>query len=35
MLESTLFQIAVTIALGVLSQWIAWRYRLPAIVVMS
>ncbi len=35
MLESTLFQIAAIIALGVLSQWIAWRFRLPAIVVMS
>lgn len=35
MLESTLFQIAAMIGLGVLSQWIAWRFRLPAIVIMS
>lgn len=35
MLESILFQIVAIIALGIMSQWLAWRFRLPAIVVMS
>lgn len=35
MLDNVLFQIAAIISLGVLSQWIAWRFRLPAIVIMS
>ncbi|MGE7666822.1 cation:proton antiporter [Ureibacillus composti] len=35
MLDSVLFQIAMIITIGVLSQWIAWRFRLPAIVIMS
>ena len=35
MLDSILFQIAAIVALGILSQWIAWRFRLPAIVIMS
>ena len=35
MLDSILFQIVAIIALGILSQWLAWRYRLPAVVVMS
>ncbi|TSI11760.1 sodium:proton antiporter [Lysinibacillus sp. BW-2-10] len=35
MFETTLFQLTAVIVLGILSQWIAWRFRLPAIVVMS
>ncbi|KUP05007.1 hypothetical protein Q73_14320 [Bacillus coahuilensis m2-6] len=35
MLDSTLFQLMVIGFLGVASQWIAWRFKLPAIVVMS
>ncbi|WP_097073688.1 cation:proton antiporter [Ureibacillus xyleni] len=35
MFESTLIQITAVAALGILSQWIAWRFRLPAIVIMS
>jgi len=35
MLDSTLFQIAAVVGLGVLSQWVAWRMRMPAIVIMS
>lgn len=35
MLDTIIFQIAAVVALGVLSQWVAWRFSLPAIVVMS
>ncbi|WP_237658384.1 cation:proton antiporter [Ureibacillus xyleni] len=34
-MEFTLFVIAAVVVLGILSQWIAWRFRLPAIVIMS
>ncbi|EKE31949.1 Na+/H+ antiporter family protein [Salimicrobium jeotgali] len=34
-IDSLLLQITLIGLLGVGSQWIAWRYRLPAIVVMS
>lgn len=34
-MELTLFVIAAVVVLGILSQWIAWRFRLPAIVIMS
>ncbi|WP_349408936.1 sodium:proton antiporter [Pseudalkalibacillus sp. SCS-8] len=35
MLDSLLFLLMLTITLGIASQWIAWRYRFPAIVLMS
>ncbi|HWK21747.1 MAG TPA: sodium:proton antiporter [Ureibacillus sp.] len=35
MLDSILFQMVAIVALGIFSQWVAWRYRLPAIVIMS
>ncbi len=35
MLDSILFQMVSIVVLGILSQWIAWRFRLPAIVIMS
>ncbi|GAB4074865.1 sodium:proton antiporter [Barrientosiimonas marina] len=35
MLPSLLFEVMLIGLLGVGSQWIAWRYRMPAIVVMS
>lgn len=35
MSSSLLFEIALIGLLGVGSQWVAWRYRMPAIVVMS
>lgn len=35
MFDSILFQIVAVVALGILSQWLAWRFRLPAIVIMS
>ena len=35
MFESTLIQITAVALLGILSQWISWRFRLPAIVIMS
>ncbi|WLR42441.1 sodium:proton antiporter [Bacillus carboniphilus] len=35
MIDSLLFSIVLITVLGVLSQWVAWRYKLPAIVVMS
>ncbi|GEL78401.1 cation:proton antiporter [Tenuibacillus multivorans] len=34
-MESLLFKLMLIGSLGVVSQWIAWRYRMPAIVVMS
>ncbi|MCG3087076.1 cation:proton antiporter [Sporosarcina cyprini] len=33
--DSLLFDLLLVILIGMLSQWIAWRYRMPAIVVMS
>ncbi|WP_347862131.1 sodium:proton antiporter [Salimicrobium sp. PL1-032A] len=35
MIDSLLLQITIIGMLGVGSQWVAWRFRLPAIVVMS
>ena len=35
MVPSLLFEIMIIVVLGIGSQWVAWRYRLPAIVVMS
>lgn len=35
MLDSLLFQITLIVMLGVLSQWVAWRFNIPAIVIMS
>ncbi len=34
-MDSLLFELMLILFLGVSSQWIAWRFRLPAIVVMS
>lgn len=35
MLDSLLFQISLIVFLGILSQWLAWRFNIPAIVIMS
>ncbi|PYF08258.1 cation:proton antiporter [Ureibacillus chungkukjangi] len=35
MLDSILFQMVAIVGLGIISQWFAWRFRLPGIVVMS
>lgn len=35
MFESLLFNLMLVIFLGIASQWIAWRFSMPAIVVMS
>lgn len=35
MVSALLFEIALIGVLGVGSQWLAWRYRMPAIVIMS
>lgn len=35
MISSLLFVIMLIFVLGIGSQWVAWRYRIPAIVVMS
>src|SRR5699024_10356981 len=35
MVPSILFEIMLIGLLGIGSQWISWRYRMPAIVVMS
>lgn len=35
MVPSILFEIMLIMVLGIGSQWAAWRYRMPAIVVMS
>ncbi|MGG0506155.1 sodium:proton antiporter [Priestia megaterium] len=34
-MEPMLIHITLVVGLGVLSQWLAWRFKLPAIVVMS
>ncbi|RLQ94110.1 sodium:proton antiporter [Falsibacillus albus] len=34
-MDSLLMNLMIIIVLGIASQWIAWRFRLPAIVVMS
>lgn len=33
--DSLLFDLMLVIVIGMLSQWIAWKYRMPAIVVMA
>ncbi|WP_047980593.1 cation:proton antiporter [Ornithinibacillus contaminans] len=35
MVNSLLFEIMLVFFLGIGSQWVAWRYRMPAIVVMA
>ncbi|WP_067728403.1 cation:proton antiporter [Oceanobacillus damuensis] len=35
MVTSLLLEITIIVLLGIGSQWVAWRYRLPAIVVMA
>ncbi|RJS60785.1 sodium:proton antiporter [Bacillus sp. PK3_68] len=35
MLDSMLFHLMMIGLLGIISQWISWRFRLPAIVIMS
>ncbi len=35
MFQSLLFDLMIIVLLGMMSQWVAWRFRLPAIVVMS
>lgn len=33
--DTLLFDLMLVVLIGILSQWIAWRFRMPAIVVMS
>ena len=35
MFDSLLFDLMLVILIGILSQWLAWKFRMPAIVVMS
>ncbi|MHA6258909.1 cation:proton antiporter [Sporosarcina sp. CAU 1771] len=35
LLDSLLFNLMLVVLIGILSQWVAWRFRMPAIVVMS
>ncbi|MFJ7934224.1 cation:proton antiporter [Sporosarcina sp. NPDC096371] len=35
MFDSLLFDLMLVVLIGILSQWLAWRFRMPAIVVMS
>ncbi|KKB36456.1 cation:proton antiporter [Bacillus thermotolerans] len=35
MFDSILFYLMLIILLGIVSQWLSWRYSLPAIVIMS
>lgn len=35
MFDSILFNLMLIVLLGILSQWAAWRFRMPAIVIMS
>ncbi len=35
MFDSLLFYLMIILVVGIFSQWTAWRFRLPAIVVMS
>ncbi|WP_269053395.1 cation:proton antiporter [Sporosarcina sp. G11-34] len=35
MSESLIFSLMLVVLIGILSQWVAWRFRMPAIVVMS
>lgn len=33
--DSLVFNLMLVVLIGIMSQWIAWRFRMPAIVVMS
>ena len=33
--DSLLFDLMLVVLIGILSQWAAWKFRMPAIVVMS
>lgn len=35
MFDSLIFNLMLVVFIGILSQWMAWRFRMPAIVVMS
>lgn len=35
MFNTLLFQLAFVVFIGLFSQWLAWRFRMPAIVIMS
>ncbi|MEC5425201.1 sodium:proton antiporter [Virgibacillus sp. C22-A2] len=35
MIDSMLLKVIIVIVLGISAQWLAWRFRLPAIVIMS
>jgi len=35
MFDNLLFQLPFIIFIGLFSQWLAWRFRMPAIVIMS
>ena len=35
MFDSLLFNLMLVVLIGILSQWVAWKFRMPAIVVMS
>lgn len=35
MFDTLLFDLMLVVLIGILSQWVAWRFRMPAIVVMS
>lgn len=35
MFESLIFNLMLVVFIGILSQWVAWRFSMPAIVVMS
>ncbi len=35
MFDSLLFDLMLVVLIGILSQWTAWKFRMPAIVVMS
>lgn len=35
MFDSLLFDLMLVVLIGILSQWVAWRFRMPAIVIMS
>ncbi|WP_255551509.1 cation:proton antiporter [Sporosarcina sp. E16_8] len=35
MFDSLLFDLMLVVLIGILSQWAAWKFRMPAIVVMS
>ncbi|NYF23416.1 sodium:proton antiporter [Sporosarcina sp. JAI121] len=35
MFDSLLFDLMLVVLIGILSQWVAWKFRMPAIVIMS